>query len=153
MIRKIKEKLESNCPDLGKLLLRFSSGTIFLFAGLMKLMSIEGTIGFFTGIFGAGMAPFLAWLVALTEFGGGLALLLGIFPRISGLLLSFIMLVAVATVQFPAMLGLMADGQMFIQAFSKVRLDFLLLFVNLAIALLGPGKYSLEEYLKLKWKY
>ena len=150
MLNKMKNGM--NCPDLGILLVRFGVGLVFLFAGLGKIIGIDGTIGFFTGLFGAGLAPLLAWIVALTEFTGGLALLLGIMPRTFGVLLSFVMLVALISVQFPAMIGLLGEGQAFYQAFSKIRLDLLLLLTTLAVALIGPGKYSLENYLKLKWK-
>ena len=150
MLNKMKNGM--NCPDLGILLVRFGVGLVLLFAGLGKIISIDGTIGFFTGLFGAGLAPLLAWIVALTEFTGGLALLLGVMPRTFGVLLSFVMLVALISVQFPAMIGLLGEGQAFYQAFSKIRLDLLLLLTTLAVALIGPGKYSLENYLKLKWK-
>ena len=152
LIKKMRRGLEKNCPDLGILLIRVGVGLIFLFAGLGKLMGIEGTIGFFTGLFGAALAPMLAWIVALTEFTGGLALLLGLFPRTYGVLLSMIMLTALISVQFPAMLGEMADGTPFYQAFRGISSGLLLLLSSLAIALLGPGRYSIEEYLKLKWK-
>ena len=81
----------------GLLVLRIVAGLIFVMHGWGKLTG-NPSIEMFTGMLGGMGIPmpmFFAWMVALTEFLGGLALILGIFVRPAAVLLSIVMLVAV----------------------------------------------------------
>lgn len=116
--------------DWAPLLLRLGVGLIFVYAGWGKLTGIEGTTEFFGNI-GIPLAGLMAWVVALVEFVGGLMVLTGFKITIPSLLLAFIMVVALFTTK-------MGEG------FGAARLDLLLLFVTLALAVIGSGKYSLD---------
>jgi putative oxidoreductase len=85
-------------PGVGLALLRVVLGTIFVYHGAGKLFGdLAQTAGFF-GSLGIPAPTLSAWLVALVEFGGGLALLLGVFARPAAVLLIPVMVVAVLTV-------------------------------------------------------
>ncbi|CAI2717987.1 Membrane protein, distant similarity to thiosulphate:quinone oxidoreductase DoxD [Nitrospina watsonii] len=87
-------------PEIGLLVLRLSVGLIFTYHGSMKLFGAGGVEGFATVLVELGVkSPSInAWIVALTEFLGGLALMFGVYARWAALPLIFIMLVAILTV-------------------------------------------------------
>ncbi len=120
--------------DLALLLLRIGVGVIFIVAGWGKITGIEGTQGFF-GDIGIPLPGLMAWVVALVEFVGGILVLVGAYIRIPAILLAIIMLVAILTTK----LG---------QDFSAYRLDAMLLLVNVALALMGSGGYSVDKKLQ-----
>ncbi|MFP8490217.1 DoxX family protein [Gracilimonas sp. Q87] len=117
------------------LLLRLGVGIIFIVAGWGKLTGIENVQAFFGNV-GIPLAGFMAWVVALVEFIGGIMVLVGYKVELPSLLLAFIMVVAILTVK----LG--GDG-----GFSGMRIDIMLLLTSLAIAIMGSGGYSLEGML------
>jgi len=119
--------------DLGLLLLRIGVGVIFIVAGWGKLTGIEGVQGFF-GNLGIPLPALMAWVVAIVEFVGGIMVLLGAYARIPYLLLAIIMVVALLTTKL--------GGE-----FSAARLDLMLLLTNLALFLIGSGKYSVDHKL------
>lgn len=119
--------------DLAPLLLRIGVGIIFIVAGWGKLTGIEGVQGFF-GDLGIPLPGLMAWVVAITEFFGGLMVLLGAYIRIPALLLAFVMLVALLTTKL--------GGE-----FGAARLDIMLLLTTLALFFLGSGKYSVDDKL------
>jgi putative oxidoreductase len=81
-------------------------------------------------------AAAFAWLLALVEFFGGLAVLLGVYTRYAALALAAIMLVTTTMLWT----GYMGDG-----GFLAARLDLLLLASNLSLVFSGPGKWALKE--------
>lgn len=121
--------------DLAVLLLRIGVGVIFIVSGWSKLSGIEGVQGFFGNI-GIPMAGFMAWVVALVEFVGGIMMLVGYKVEVPGILLAIIMLVAIFTVKMGG------DG-----GFSGMRLEIMLLLTSLALSMMGTGKYSLDDKL------
>lgn len=120
-----------HCQNKGLLLVRLGVGAIFLSHGISKLSSMDGVIGFFASL---GIPAILAWIVALVETIGGIAMVLGVFTKISGVLLSVIMLVAIIKVKFP-------HG-----GFNASELELMLLLASLGISLTGPGKYALGNH-------
>ncbi|WP_078084182.1 DoxX family protein [Microbulbifer mangrovi] len=85
---------------LGPLLLRLFLGPIFILAGWNKLTGIDDVAAWFGNPdWGLGLpAPVLmAWLAALTEFCGGIALVLGVGVRIAAIPLMITMVVAAVT--------------------------------------------------------
>lgn len=118
---------------LALLLLRIGVGVIFIVSGWGKLTGIEGTQGFF-GNLGIPLPGLMAWIVAFVEFFGGIMVLLGAYIRIPAVLLATVMLVALLTTKM--------GGE-----FSAARLDMMLLLVNLALFILGSGKYSVDDAL------
>lgn len=90
---------------LGLLILRVVIGIVFVMHGMGKLVGppfagggMDGTIGFFTNV-GIPAPAIAAWLVALLETLGGLALILGAAVPIVALLLAIDMAVAILKVQ------------------------------------------------------
>jgi uncharacterized membrane protein YphA (DoxX/SURF4 family) len=104
-------------------------------------MHIEDTIVFFNQI---GLNSFFAWLVAIVETVGGIAIVLGIFVQYASILLSIILLVAIVKVKWvfggPTLLGRFAAGE----------IDLALLGANLALAFTGAGRFSLSRWCRCK---
>ncbi|WP_341806436.1 DoxX family protein [Pseudomaricurvus alcaniphilus] len=89
---------------LGPLALRLYLGPIFLYAGWKKIVGIENTIAWFGNPdwgLGLPMPELMAWLAALAEFGGGIALLAGLAVRFFAIPLMITMLVAAFAVHWP----------------------------------------------------
>jgi putative oxidoreductase len=109
--------------NVGLLILRVSTGLIFLMHGWMKIHNLPQTGMMFAHMgFGSPVGYFIAWL----EVIGGLALILGIATRFFGVVFFIEMLVATLVVGFGRGLGL----------------EFYLAAVSLAIALMGSGAFS-----------
>jgi len=125
--------------DLGLLLMRIAAGIIFAAHGLQKL---DGGLDGFAGFLGQLAIPFpefFAWVVALVELVGGIFLILGVFSRMSALLLSIVMLVTITKVK--STVGLIAEPG----AGAGAELDLALLSIVVGVLLLGPGYYSIEK--------
>lgn len=124
------QKYIGHRPDLGILVLRIVIGVAFIAHGYVKFAGgIENVAGFFTTL-GIPAALLMAWVVALVEFVGGLAILLGVGTRLAALLLSVVMVVAIATAKFP--LGFLGGYE----------LDVVILGSLIALLLGGSGKYA-----------
>ena len=119
--------------DLGILLLRIVVGLIFLVAGYLKLTGGVAGFGGFLGSLGVPLPGFFAWVVALAETLGGLALILGIGTRIVGLVLVIDMFFAIVLVKLP-------NG--FQNSNGGYQFELLLLAACLLLALAGAGKLS-----------
>lgn len=136
---------KTDCHGLNKswglLVLRLVAGLIFALHGYAKLTgnpSLEMFAGMVGGL-GFPFPMFFAWVVALTEFFGGIALILGIFVRPASILLSIVMLVAFFMVK-------KADITLF-GARGAGEIDLALLSIVVALALSGAGHYSLAHKL------
>lgn len=116
-------------PDLGLLVIRLALGVIFVAHGWQKFGDMEGTIAFFSSI---GFAPFFAYLVSAVEFLGGLAMVLGVWTHLAGLLLAIVMLVAILLLKGKS--GLLGGYEF----------DLMLLASALGISMLGPGKHVMK---------
>jgi uncharacterized membrane protein YphA (DoxX/SURF4 family) len=81
----------------GMLLVRIVVGLVFIVHGWDKIQNIEGVIGFFGSL---GLMSAFAYLVAWTEFLGGLAVLLGLFSKYAAYLLAIVMVGAIYLVKF-----------------------------------------------------
>ncbi len=121
---------------LGLTLLRVIVGIVFVFHGYDKLFNsgIAGTTGFFTQI-GAPLPGVTAPLVAVLEFAGGIALILGLLTPVVGALLAIDMLGAIFLVHLPAGFSAANGGYEFVLT---------LFAASLALALTGPGAYALD---------
>ena len=123
-------KGESKMKHIGLVALRLAVGIVFIYHGWMKLNGIEGTTGMMQGI-GLPMPVFFAWLVALVEFIGGFAIILGLFNRIVTALLATTMVVALLTVHTKMPYG------------GATELPIVLLGALIALHTVGAGKFAL----------
>lgn len=81
---------------IGPVLLRIYLAPIFILAGLNKLNNIENVGYWFAGL-GIPAPELMAWAAGLTEFVGGVFLLLGLGVRLVSIPLMFTMVVAAVT--------------------------------------------------------
>jgi putative oxidoreductase len=122
-----------NKNEIGLSLLRVMLGLVFLANGVAKFQGgIENTVGWFDSI---GIPGFLAYVVAIIELVGGIALILGVGTRIVSVLIGFIMLGAIFTVKLPA--GFL-NGYVY---------DLVLLIIAVNLFLNGSKLYSLDNLL------
>jgi len=120
--------------SLALLLLRIAAGSVFLYHGSAILFGAFGGPG--PQQFAAGMhAPaIVGYLVGLAQFGGGLAVLLGIFFRIGAACIAIVMLGAIFLVHIHHGFDVGHGG-------AEYALTQLL--IALAFLLTGPGSISL----------
>jgi putative oxidoreductase len=126
----LKEPMSGN---LALLVLRCSAGLSFALHGYDKIFGEDGVAGFavFVESLGIPMPLVAAWLAALSEFVGGLALITGLGARLMSIPLVFTMLTAAFLVhpgEFP----------------GNMELPVSLAAAALVIGLMGPGKYAVH---------
>ena len=130
--------MPNNRIQTGLTLLRAAVGTIFIAHGAQKLF-IYGMSGV-AGAFGQMGVPFpevTGPLVALLEFFGGIALLVGLLTRYAALGLAINMVGAMVLVHAPA------------GFFLPNGIEFALILgaASLAFAIMGAGEYSVDALL------
>ena len=121
--------------DLGLAILRLAIGAIFATHGAQKLF-VYG-FGGVSGAFGGMHIPaagITGPLTGLVEFFGGLALIFGLLTRLAGLGLAIVMIGAIAFVH-------LANGFFAPNGFEY---PLSLLGANLALAVIGAGRFSLD---------
>jgi putative oxidoreductase len=109
----------------GILLIRAATGLVFLNHGWMKLNNLAGAESFFGTL---GLPAGAATFVAIIEVVGGLMLILGIAPRLAGLVLGIQMVVALVLVGIPN---------------GTHELEMMLAASALAVFFIGSGRLSL----------
>ena len=129
--------------NLGLLILRLVLGLTFMGHGSQKLFGwfggggLAGTTGMMKKM-GLRAPEFWALLAGLSEFGGGLLLALGFLTPLGSLGIIAAMLVAISQVHWP-------------KGFWNTKGGFEFPLINLtaalALALTGPGLYSLDAVL------
>ena len=118
-----------NCKNWGLLLIRVGLAAAFLFHGISKLMDMDMTIGFFSSL---GLPAFMAWVVAVVETLGGVAMLFGAFTFVAGIALAIIMFFSIVLVKFGA-------------GFFAFEFELMVMLTALGVALTGAGRYSMHS--------
>jgi putative oxidoreductase len=118
--------------SLGLAALRIAVGAIFIRHGAQKLFTFgfAGVTGAFAQM-GVPLPGVMGPFVALLEFFGGIALVIGFLTRLLGLGFAIDMLVAILLVQLS-------------KGFGGYELEFLLLMSSLALFLAGAGRFSVD---------
>jgi putative oxidoreductase len=127
-------ELQSTRASLGLLALRLLAGTALMFHGWGKIQSPFGWMGPDSGIPGI-----LQALAALSEFGGGLALVLGLLTPLA-------MLGVLFTMGYAAFIHI-SGGDPFVGQPRSWEPAGLFFVIALAVLLAGPGRYSLDAKL------
>lgn len=120
--------------NIGLLLIRIAVGGVFLAHGIQKLGNMDTIVSFFGQI---GISAFFAWVVAIVETLGGLAILLGVLMVPSGILLAIVALFAIIYVRWR--MGF----------FGGWEYEITLLISAIALATTGPGKYAVTDKCKM----
>ncbi len=117
-------------------ILRVVVGLILMRHGLPKLKNLKGTGEWFQGI---GFKPGTLWaaVAGVTEFVGGLAIVLGFLTQLAALFVAL---------EFIVILVKFKKDEMFAK---ESELDWLILAAALALLTLGGGAASLERFLGL----
>ena len=122
--------------DLGRLILRVALGALILLHGIAKL---RGGMGGIVGMVEAhGLPGVLGYGVLAGEVLGPLMLIAGFYARIGALLVAVNMMFAIALVHMGELTKLGESGGW------ALELQGMFLFTALALALLGPGRYSVN---------
>jgi len=122
----------------GKLILRVTLGFLILLHGIHKLMTgIDWLDGMLQG---AGLPAFLKYGVYVGEVLAPLAVIAGYYSRIGAWLIAVNMVFA---------LGLAHTSELFAvnprSGSLAIELDYMYLFAAIALALVGPGRYAINQ--------
>lgn len=121
--------------DYAALLLRVSSGGLFIAHGLLKVLvfTIPGTVGYFESL---GLPGVLAYLTIAAELAGGVALILGVGTRV------------VALGLVPVLLGAAwvhsGNGWLFSGEGGGWEFPVFWAIIQIVIALLGSGALAVR---------
>lgn len=122
--------------DIGKLLLRLVLGAVMLFHGVYKVFH-PAALDWIGGMLAKlGLPMELAFAVYLGEVLGPLLVIVGMFSRIGGLLISINMVFAIVLVDRAALLQIDKFGGW------QVQTEALLLVCGLAVLFGGSGKFA-----------
>ena len=128
---------QTTMDDLGRLALRIALGLLILLHGISKLRNGLGPIE--EMVVAHGLPSFVAYGVLVGEVVAPLMLLLGFHARIGGLLIAINMLFAFALVHMGQLAQLNEQGGW------ALELQGMYLAAGVALALLGPGRYSINQ--------
>jgi putative oxidoreductase len=121
---------------IGRILL----ATIFLVAGIRKLMAVAGTTGYLTKL-GFPMPEVMVWIAILIEIGGALALIAGWQARRAAWLM--IVFTAVATLMAHRFWEF--DAAQYANQMNHFLKNVAIIGGMLFIAAFGPGAISVDE--------
>ena len=123
--------------DIGKLVLRLTLGILLILHGVAKIL---GGVGGISGMLqNLGLPGFFAYGVYIGEVLAPLLVILGLYARIGALIIVVNMLAALYLAHLGDLFLLDQGGGW------KLELQGFFLFTALAVALIGPGRFSAKE--------
>jgi putative oxidoreductase len=123
--------------DTGKLVLRLTLGILMLLHGIAKMRyGVSGIEGMVTS---HGLPGFFAYGVFVGEVFAPLMVILGFYARIGGAIMAFNMVVAIALAHSSQLFGIGKTGGW------ELELQGFFLFTAVAVALMNPGKFSINR--------
>jgi putative oxidoreductase len=130
-------------------ILRVSLGTIFIAHGGQKLFGLWGGTGLSDSIdtlkTSFGIPGYLVLIAILTEFFGGIAVVIGLLTRIVSVGLGIDMVVTITKVY--AVNGFFLNWNLVPGHGHGYEFHLALLAMSLAIALSGPGRFAVDHVL------
>ena len=121
--------------------LRLGAGIILIMHGYPKLFGPKpGPKGFAGYLKSLGFSPplFWAYVVGISEFGGGVCLILGFLTRLAALVVAIQFLVIILRVKWAKGLDMGQGGWEY---------DLALLVIALSLLVTGPGRVALDHYI------
>ena len=122
--------------DIAKLLLRVTLGSMMLFHGVHKLIHGIGAVK--SMVHSAGLPEFLAYGVYMGELIAPLFIILGLYARVSSVILSVNMLMAIY-LAYGFSFGLSKYGGLAMES------PLLFLIMSILVFLLGSGKFAVNS--------
>jgi putative oxidoreductase len=133
------EHLFGGLAPWGPVLLRLGAGVTFVVHGYPKLFGTQpGPKGFAKHLEGMGFGSplFWAYVVSISEFFGGICLILGFLTRLWAL---------VFTIQFLVIILKVKWGKGFLMSKGGWEWDWSLLTMAASLLLTGPGRAALDN--------
>ncbi|MEA2073000.1 MAG: DoxX family protein [Campylobacterota bacterium] len=125
-----------NNSDIAKLMLRLSVGGLMLFHGIHKV--IHGIDGIKSMLVKNGLPEIFAYGVYVGELIAPIFIILGLYARVASSVLAFNMFVAIF-LAYGFSFSLSKHGSLAMES------PLLFLIMSVAIALLGSGRYSVNN--------
>lgn len=123
--------------DLGRLLLRITLGVSMLLHGVAKLQG--GIDGIAQGVASIGLPGFIAYGVYVGEVLAPILVIVGWYSRIGAALIAVNMIFAIAIAHSADLFKLGEQGGW------ALELQGFYLMTAIALALMGPGRFSINE--------
>ena len=123
--------------DIAKLVLRLTVGVMMLFHGVHKI--IHGIKGVKHLVTNAGLPEFIAYGVYVGEVVIPILIILGLYARVSSLILAFNMLVAIFLAYGTTLFSLGKHGA------PVMELPLLYLLLSTLVFMFGSGKYAVNN--------
>jgi len=124
------------------LLVRLYWGWQLIESGWGKLHNLEKVTEFFTSL-NLPMPAQMATFISCVEFFGGLFLAIGLFSRMTALVLTINMIMAYVTADREALLSFFSDPDKF-----SAAAPYVFLVASLIILIFGPGKFCVDYLLR-----
>lgn len=124
--------------DVGKLLVRVTTGILMLFHGVAKVLHPESLAWIGQQLNSFGLPSFIAYGVYVGELVAALMIILGVYTRIGGLLIVINMVFAILLAHSHEIFSLGEHGQW------AIELQVFYLMMGLAIVYFGSGKYAIK---------
>jgi putative oxidoreductase len=122
--------------SVGKLVLRVTLGVLILLHGIAKL---KGGVGGIVGMASAaGLPGFVGYAVYIGEVLAPLMVIAGWYSRLAAAVIAINMLFAIALAHASDIFALGSSGGW------AIELQGMFLFTAIAVALLGPGRFSVN---------